>query len=1444
MPAPLTDVRPASLSEQVHAFVENDFAGLDASLQTFLVLDALIVGATPEDQDETLFRALQEGGRLPKGLRDAGQVADLRRRLVQQGVPYGDGFDDFGMAPFLRFALSSLAGDEEGACTVLERLGNLNEGYASSPTLLALAQTGAMYANRERDFELLFAQGPDAPQRMVQLRLARPPAEWGAGRMPAIRAAAAGDAVRSFFAAGELSPLLDLAARSLCGIADEGGKGIEGPSGSPGAAAGMQPFERACLWLWQGRRDAMAEALAEDPQARSEWRTWLVAGLDAFLRCEDAGEAFARSARLWAKAQRTKRRLVYGAPGLWQAAASFAGEGLAFGTLRAEIEEAALLRPGGVFACWAGTPGCKALLALDCLRRGALDKGRALLAEDAPANAAFEDRNCVSQLLRLAALKRLGCEGAEALGPALASWCRRGAALPLLEALFARLMEEGERQRLVPGSAGRLGAEQAKLRRFDQLVAGQDGWQMRLEALEAIALEEGLQEEAPQQGRRLLWAVDSGLSRVDPLDQTRSARGWSRPRELSLKRLQEREEELDWLSPVDRRLLSLAVPAGSGAELALDSCCELLDGLETVFLREADGSLLPASFKRGRMVLRLEDAEGGGLRLAVEGVDPTARDRGLGEVIYAREEEAGGRILVRYCRLSVRERQMAGIVGAGMDVPREAAARVLALGGEGSPIGLKAELAFAEAEADPTPWLALEPSGAGFCARVGVRPMGGEDTPFYPTAQGPAEVLAALQRDTLQAGSADSGPCVLRAQRSFQAEQEALEALASACPALGGGLEDHAWRCAGPEGLLELLAQLERSGQKARLCWPRGGEIRLEGVLAPEDLSLRIARLDRTAERFRLEGEACAPGGARERHGLGERSQPALIPLAELLASVGEDRFVRLGEGRFLALDDDLRCRLAGLAAVTDEGGPASFGVLAAAAVAVMAEGMRLECDKAFEAAVEARRRAFAAEPEIPSGFMAELADYQREGCLFIQRRALWGAGACLCDEPGLGKGVQAAACLLAEARRGPCLVVCPDLALAGCERALARFAPDLETRRIGDAASPVKAGPGDVLLLGWSRLEAASPCLAKAGLAMAVFDGAGRLAREAVRRAALGAGARIALVLGDMSLESRPDLVWPVLSLAAPGLLGSREGVKRLAQTQPGSYAGRALRRLARAFVLRRSLADAAEDLPARRGGAKILLVDPLPAERERVRQLEAQALELLQAAPGPARRRRLVQALRDMLDACQPAPAGSCAETPPSAKIQRLAELARDFAEAGLAVACVCGQGLDEAAAELARAGLACLALDGPLPGTETAREGEEDQGQPPVLLASSLASLQASSLADGPARDLAAAQTRAGSLALILLQATAFQAAEAAAPAGLAWPAPMPGADSQPDQPGQASPALVLRLVLAGTLEERLAALPAERLSLVEALLAGQDPGAKRLPSRELFELAGAD
>ena len=1428
-------------AEGAASFVEEGLASLDPSLQTFLVLDALVVGASQKDQDETLFRALSEGGRLPRGMRGAGQAAELRRRLVQQGVPYGDGFSEWGMAPSLRFALSSLAGDDEGACAVLERLGNLNGGYAFSPALMALSQAGAMYANRERDFEILYAQDPDSPLRMAQLRLARPPAEWGEDRRPAILAAAAGDAVRSFFHAGELSPLLDLAAWGVCGGGAPAGSGL----------AGMRPLERAVLHLWHGDRDAMAQAIAEEPQARGDWRTWFLEALDRFLRCEETGELPARAVRLWAKSQRTRRRLASGAPGLWQAAASFAGEGLAFGTLRAEIEEAASSSQGGVFACWSGTPGFKALLALDCLRTGARARGAALLAEDAPGRAAFGDLNCASKLLRLAALKRFGGAEAEGLADEIALWCGRTRALPVLQALFAGLAGEGE----LPGYARSPGPEGESLRRFDQLVAGEDDWQMRLEALEAIAVEEGRPEAPPPQDRRLLWAVDSALKTLSPLEQSRGARGWNRPRPVSLRRLLEQAGTWTWLAPCDRRLAALAAGAPAGAGLALDGCCELIEGMETLRLREEDGTLVPVAFKRGRMVLRLEDAEGGGLRLAVEGVDPGARDRGLPDVVYAREDGPGGECTVRWFRPSVRERQMAGIVGAGMDLPREACARAMALAGEGSPFALRAELAALEAEADPAPVLLIEPAGSGYAARVGVMPLGRAGTPFYPAGEGPADVLAALPaapQDRPQADGAP-GPCAVRARRSFQAELAALAALEAACPALGAGMEDRVWRCQDAEGMLELLAQLAASGLAARPFWPRGGEVRLCGVLRPGDAALRARAMDGKGGRFSLAGEVLPP----------EASGAGPLALEALLAEPGERRFAALGEGRYAALDDGLRWRLACLAALTDGGrSPLCFGRLAAGGVAEAAEGMRLEADGAFLEAAEAGRRALEAEPAPPSGLMADLADCQREGCRFIQRLALRGAGGWLCDEPGLGKGVQAVAGMLALAGRGPCLLVCPDCAMAAWERALARFAPDLEARRIGQAAAgktQPAPGPGDVLVAGWSRLAWAGRCLAGQRPALAVFDGARRLSMEPLRKAALDLGADCALVLGAAPREDSPELVWDVLSVAAPGLFGSRGAFLGVfGQARPGGAAAKLLRKLAGPFVLRRTLAEAAEELPGRRRFERTVLVDPSPEERERCAQAGLAAQELAGQKASPSRRRRLAGLLREAVGACRAG--GSGAPGQPS-RLAMLAELAAECADAGLAVAAACGEeALGPAQAALEDAGLACLRL-GPEQAGDAGASGNAPSGGAPGRVASGsaasavlLAATAEQALEALGRADLAPCGRPRAVILLDLLEALppdALEGFEPGQPVQHVQPL-QSGAPARPRSEGSAPaepaagelPPAFLRLALAGTPEERLLDLPEDRREPVLALLGGRDPGARRLPDAEIFALLGAE
>ena len=104
--------------------------------------------------------------------------------------------------------------------------------------------------------------------------------------------------------------------------------------------------------------------------------------------------------------------------------------------------------------------------------------------------------------------------------------------------------------------------------------------------------------------------------------------------------------------------------------------------------------------------------------------------------------------------------------------------------------------------------------------------------------------------------------------------------------------------------------------------------------------------------------------------------------------------------------------------------------------------------------------------------------------------------------------------------------------------------------------------------------------------------------------------------------------------------------------------------------------------------------------------------------------------------------------------------------------------------------------------------------------------------------------AALTGKRRLALVWLQALASFApgcftAEQAGQAGQS------GQSGQAGQAGEAEPSslpLVLRLALAGTLEERLLALAPERLGLIRSLLEGRDPGMRRLPARELFGLLG--
>ncbi len=124
-----------------------------------------------------------------------------------------------------------------------------------------------------------------------------------------------------------------------------------------------------------------------------------------------------------------------------------------------------------------------------------------------------------------------------------------------------------------------------------------------------------------------------------------------------------------------------------------------------------------------------------------------------------------------------------------------------------------------------------------------------------------------------------------------------------------------------------------------------------------------------------------------------------------------QGRFVPLGDGAFLALDRQFRLELERLGRLGD-----GLKIPAAAGVAVrdLVDGAAsVKADARWKAFVRRLDEAERFAPALPSGFEAELRDYQREGFVWMNRLRALGRRRLLADDMGLGKTVQAIAMLV-----------------------------------------------------------------------------------------------------------------------------------------------------------------------------------------------------------------------------------------------------------------------------------------------------------------------------------------------------------------------------------------------------------------------------------------------
>ena len=235
--------------------------------------------------------------------------------------------------------------------------------------------------------------------------------------------------------------------------------------------------------------------------------------------------------------------------------------------------------------------------------------------------------------------------------------------------------------------------------------------------------------------------------------------------------------------------------------------------------------------------------------------------------------------------------------------------------------------------------------------------------------------------------------------------------------------------------------------------------------------------------------------------------------------------------------------------------------------------------------------------PALPPAIRAELRPYQTEGFHFLAYLTANHFGGVLADDMGLGKTLQALAWLAwlhqESAAAGaaaplPSLVVCPKSVMDNWRAEAERFYPALRVRVWrGEPVEELTAAreSADLLVLNYSQLRALSPAISRLTWRVAILDEAQCVknpdSQTAVAARALTAEHRLALT--GTPIENRLLDLWSILAFAMPGALGNRAHFLRRFNAQDDPLARRRLAARVRPFLLRRTKAQVATDLPDR---------------------------------------------------------------------------------------------------------------------------------------------------------------------------------------------------------------------------------------------------------------------
>jgi SNF2 family DNA or RNA helicase len=255
------------------------------------------------------------------------------------------------------------------------------------------------------------------------------------------------------------------------------------------------------------------------------------------------------------------------------------------------------------------------------------------------------------------------------------------------------------------------------------------------------------------------------------------------------------------------------------------------------------------------------------------------------------------------------------------------------------------------------------------------------------------------------------------------------------------------------------------------------------------------------------------------------------------------------------------------------------------------------------------------------------------------------GLGGVLADDMGLGKTIQLIALHLHRRSRddGPTLVICPASLVGNWQRELARFAPSLLVHRYHGADRSLGAvGEHDVVVTTYGIVRRDADALAAHRWGLAVADEAQQVKNpnSATARSLRRIPGTARLAMTGTPVENRLTELWALLDWTTPGLLGGVDTFRRTiaipVERDRDQDTTERFSRLIAPFLLRRRKDDPeiAPDLPPKTDTDHPVTLTPEQAGLYRA--VVEEILAAIERAEGIARRGLVLKLLTALKQIC----------------------------------------------------------------------------------------------------------------------------------------------------------------------------------------------------------------